>query len=871
MPDKNNPLTARSTNNDDNHTEKYNQSQPIFRISPPSPSSSKKIRVLSKCSPAIPQEEGDFLKNNDSSKVNFLKIEETKNTKNENEEINKKINNESQKIRDSSIPDISHLSELSKYINEFLKSTKIRSFKNPMLPLKQKRKNKIKNQTIKSPEIIESKIINDETDGEETDYKKNLRQRAPSLGVASSVPSFRKMVSSIESLDSVENKFSPDKKTDETIEPKKMFSNFFIDPHDRKKRNLMTSSDLLEPPKQVYYRGYDNSYNDERKKLNLPPSVFEKKYQRKYEQWSKKPIIHVLHALKEMKSQCTKRIKNKNKVSSRSIKNMTRTKEKLGLSQESLCFIENYPSITSFDDKSTTNTSVLLSIKKNKKTYNQRKKNSKIMSSKSIIKSSIKNNNSLSVNDSAVNFDNIPQINGMYQRKKSDKCLACLHKSVKNIISNKNNYRIEDNFDFFHTNRSVSVENFVNFQEDFEALSPKSSQNLTVDIEDQQTRESSEISQASVISKTKNLSPNNSLKNTFDQQMNNNLIERENLLPKSFESSFSLISDCSKSASDHDDSDQTTEDNNEVYDEIPNSKSKYIAPCHAPLNLKPSLEPLNALRQKKAKSIQSRTASLEKSPDFNSTEYHSDSNNMIDNKIMINNHENNTNNDITQRNIDKTRDDIRTFDGSVVLKKGIKKLKQLLESSENKDSSLVDLLELLSSALPEIIRASVAPIDYQFHEESILKNLIQEYFQRLSDERGTLTTDAIFPVKKGIILKSKIDTENKNTLQLTKSLLDILVESKYYMKSGGNSDQQCGMICKNIPKDSHYLRQLFSFKSYNLIAPILGLQQWHPKRWSVLKKAQNAQTKLKRMSQYDKHLFTTRETGYTEKFNFIVS
>uniref|UniRef100_A0A0C9PNU8 HIS3 protein n=1 Tax=Fopius arisanus TaxID=64838 RepID=A0A0C9PNU8_9HYME len=39
--------------------------------------------------------------------------------------------------------------------------------------------------------------------------------------------------------------------------------------------------------------------------------------------------------------------------------------------------------------------------------------------------------------------------------------------------------------------------------------------------------------------------------------------------------------------------------------------------------------------------------------------------------------------------------------------------------------------------------------------------------------------------------------------------------------------------------NSQQLRRFLPFKSYNLVAPILGMPEWHPKRWSALKSARS--------------------------------
>ncbi|XP_015116843.1 uncharacterized protein LOC107041005 [Diachasma alloeum] len=45
--------------------------------------------------------------------------------------------------------------------------------------------------------------------------------------------------------------------------------------------------------------------------------------------------------------------------------------------------------------------------------------------------------------------------------------------------------------------------------------------------------------------------------------------------------------------------------------------------------------------------------------------------------------------------------------------------------------------------------------------------------------------------------------------------------------------------------NSQQLRRFLPFKSYNLVAPILGMPEWHPKRWSALKSARSFKSGLK--------------------------
>lgn len=954
-----------------------------------------------------------IINNDDCGKSSISKSEEEGITSVQNLMKNQIINYNDQKLNPFSLTKISQMSNISKCVNEFLKTTRIKVTsssvaKNIISPLQEKQSNagSAKNPLLYEKSFIESKnrgeIVDfvdeiyyhgdkdeekiDEIDEREmtserkegyetvdsnkkrvcffevkdddendkifdTEYRRTPRPRAPSIAVASSVPSFGRIVSSFESTDSVENYLLNGSSGDINIPAIRFETEINVQASNENKTesSFLNIPDVKKPIAAFYPRMKQHHELERKVGFTKPYEAKELRYSRKFRQWPKKSIVHVLRALKLMKTRQNAKRKvaherNKFFAQPLPIHSFSPAEESSGSSidhdlidrsLDSRSDIHEDESISTSSTSSCSYSSVRKRLIENSPL--QREKNA-LSSSGLIDDAKIKfdsalvqtttglydsgiddhepdNTSTLPLNKFEFNLENLPQISGMYPRKKSDKCLACLHSSI-----NKNPACLSKSFNFYQIVYQpalpTSDEPIIDELTDIIKKSSLNFRDDTFHSERTSNFEYSDIQSElfednEIEKKTKTCraypSANVTLEesNNRDHLSSNLSVQKFELMSdkksvvssKSYMSTLSLASDRSKTTSDQEDSsDQAFDEASRMEEGIGESKSGLLAPCHAPLNFRPSLEPLKALRTKKARSIQSRMASLEKSTNIESDDKSEEDDILPIASAKIN--DNNASEDKTtsKSNLDdKALADFPTIennkyqdlDHSCDPTKGGRsedpgEFSDMIEKFNSKDESFRQLVineiegtvsraksqsrksstveeifyklniasEELDHNISDLFRPS-SPIITDKEIIEILLNLFKENssFEKIMNYLTSVFSNRIEKYSRG----QKSDTNKIE--KVTKRLLALLVNSKLYLGNTKKSTDNDLSYKQKTAINSRQLRRVLPVQSYNLIAPILGIPSWHPKHWTSIKDARKlkiatktASTKVKSQS-----------------------
>ncbi|XP_044579001.1 uncharacterized protein LOC123261472 [Cotesia glomerata] len=730
----------------------------------------------------------------------------------------------------------------------------------------------------------------DDEDNVDIEYRRTPRPRAPSIAVASSVPSFGRIVSSFESTDSLENSLLNASSTDNNIPLIRLETE---KKEEKLKANFLNIPDVKKPTAAFYPRV---KHQDEPERKVGFTKAYEAKgvrYSRKLGQWPKKSIVHILRALKLMKT----RDKNKRKAA------IDRGKFSGGLIiQESSCSsvdhdltdrsLDSRSDVPLSDKSSSTSSCSYSSVRKRliNNSFAFQEKTSEIIETVSktvqLYNSGIDDHEP--INKSEVCLQKIPKIGGMYSRRKSDKCLACLHLSVtKNpaCLGELANFHDKVNRPASPTSEELIIDELNHilrkdssfFRDDF-----NSERTSNVECSDIQSElfednraddkpESFRINLSVLEPKNREQIENCSSSNLTEFKKPELISDKKSVVSsKSYMSTLSLTSDRSKTTSDMEDSDQAADEGG-MEEGIGESKSGLLAPCHAPLNLRPSLEPLKALRSKKARSIQSRMTSLEKSTNIESddkTEEEdipttaakiNDNNKTAEDKTAYKGNDNQANHDFaTMENNKYLGADYCKEPGEFadvidkfkfrVKDKSFRRLviNQIEETICGSNSGLeisVDEIfdklnvsdEMLEHDPSDSFRAFTLIIADSEVLEIFLDLLLERTDRAPTFEEIMSHLTSVFA--KRLEKQGRKTRETLRAEKATKRLLALLVNSKQYVGNRSKTFDN-DLPCKQrAPINFRQLRRVLPVQSYNLIAPILGIPSWHPKHWTSIKDA----------------------------------
>ena len=724
------------------------------------------------------------------------------------------------------------------------------------------------------------------------------RPRAPSLSVASAVPSFGKVVISIESISSAED--DEDHGKSKEHHPTKVLSKDSTKPTDpipMEAQNVpKISQQFLRVPEVRSTSAYpiqDRSkinYQTTSNKSQIHSSLSEEAFKsklieesqvlrKKYGFWPKRSIANVFHALKAMRHGLRSKARIESETnrffaapleayspSGRSSISSDDRTDFIDVNPESRSDYNDEMEETSYRDGSGENVYGKSESSSYKSVREKLMRNATAHLAKHFqdagdvrdSKDTILDTNLSSLHNSydtsdvlKVNRNNrktsgtccisVPPMASIFPRIKADKCLACMCKSVKE--TNESKQQVWDIFSYSGDEVGLGKEPFeisefpVPSRESLDQLySPNGPNQIGVDSRYELTSKDGlpEDHQDSV--QVGPISSTDTAIGTLTRTISQIDLTRSRAVAKSplkilasaksLISDFSLTSEHSKSVSDQDDSDQGCIDpgGTEIR-QVGDPTSKYLAPCHMPINLKPSLEPLKALRQKKSRSIQSRVASAEKEVDSaNDDEDDNDDEAPVDaardrlDAIKS-----------PRRKAHLGESNLTDEDQNRIVSES-SKIDELIE--DQRLGEFDDLMNYSFQQTPiisdlEVINISLKCIQENKSMTEILQILGKEYSKRLSDKSNDENE-----------ILGAVDIRKNE--KIAKNLLTLLVDSRSYLNRSkwGNETSDLLFSSKQPPLcNSRQLRRVLPLKSYNLVAPILGMAEWYPRRKSTIAEA----------------------------------
>ncbi|XP_076676249.1 uncharacterized protein LOC143373172 [Andrena cerasifolii] len=251
------------------------------------------------------------------------------------------------------------------------------------------------------------------------------------------------------------------------------------------------------------------------------------------------------------------------------------------------------------------------------------------------------------------------------------------------------------------------------------------------------------------------------------------------------------------------------------------SKRKHVAPCHAPTIFRPSLEPLRALRLRKPTTLQDRIALTESTlitkstsvDDYDDVPNKTNKSKIDTKKLALENTELGTPKK-EQHGLGKGTDAVP--DSSEIVTASLTNALQKLASvQDNVFSRATDPSKPVSTVplrrTGEIVD-TLANVKENASSTCMLESLCKEFSERLSKNATNKTTNA------------------KRTDETMTTLTRLLVDSKRYLYPDKFPSDLLFSTTQPPPCNPRILRHILPSKSYTLIAPLLGLPEWQPKK-----------------------------------------
>lgn len=466
---------------------------------------------------------------------------------------------------------------------------------------------------------------------------------------------------------------------------------------------------------------------------------------------------------------------------------------------------------------------------------------------------------------SASILDAIPKVS-CFRRKNCDRCLSCMHKSLRKmektedissrttlltaIEGKEDSESSSDELSEFHEEfRKIYSQKEAKYREKIEDLSGKAVSNEQCQVKEENTV---------MIS----------MKIDLDQSKDKASKPAENLLskdPKSLKavsSSISISSEKSKiSSSDAHTSDEETS-SPLALDNDP-SQYKTMAPCHLPTILLHSLEPLRALKHRKATTMEARIALMESvasTKDKSDEEYYDDVKSETSKTPK---------NKLQPKVAEKIVDEKDTSLKSPKVLLNVKSQQQLISSiaqPARKDdlkrgyscTNIENLSKISARSTFETPRSEeedgrekvISSDKVDSARESASSGLVE------ADKRAELPLLTVAEISRFLAKASRSDASAAIMLQTLADEFSSRVIKQYGADSTAVmrraklaarltkllADSKCYLSPDKFPSDlvfsakqppvcnSRLLRRILPLDSYNLVAPLLGMSKWYPKR-----------------------------------------
>nr|XP_033321558.1 uncharacterized protein LOC117217821 isoform X1 [Megalopta genalis]XP_033321559.1 uncharacterized protein LOC117217821 isoform X1 [Megalopta genalis] len=264
------------------------------------------------------------------------------------------------------------------------------------------------------------------------------------------------------------------------------------------------------------------------------------------------------------------------------------------------------------------------------------------------------------------------------------------------------------------------------------------------------------------------------------------------------------------------------------------SRPKYLAPCHAATVLKPSLEPLRALRNRKATTLQDRIAFLESSSKKNWSlddeaqekqpksgkpeEIEAEKSDPVVKHLKK---AKSVPENLILENVERAKKDhvLRkglTVAGLALLKdaSGEQACADETEDEARLDDSAETIGEVSAPRLPLTDTAEVMQILQGLEEETPAASMLETLSKEFSERVWNASYDNSVVAEK--------------TKKLIGTLTSLLVDSKRYLDTRRFPSDLSFSSNQPPPCNPQLLKRILPEKSYNLVAPLLGLPVSHP-------------------------------------------
>ncbi|XP_046836159.1 uncharacterized protein LOC124431860 [Vespa crabro] len=431
-----------------------------------------------------------------------------------------------------------------------------------------------------------------------------------------------------------------------------------------------------------------------------------------------------------------------------------------------------------------------------------------------------------------------------FPRKKRDRCLSCLYKSLEEIgiSSRKNAYdRRKEREEEGKYQRNISVEGESNGDVSLAEFKDEQNQcdfRVNEEVGFATERNSSDSNGDNIEEANKFGFPN--IQGTGERRTSvNEVKETEGCLPVpelestspndkriAFKSMSSERSRGSTSNTDDDDDDSSV-----AYMEYSSRRSKYRPACHAPTIFSHSLEPLRALKLKKLTNMQARMT-------FN--EINDESPTIIE--------ANERSREIGLKKTGQTTIPMDTKGGIIEGdSKSMKKLIKIKSVSENliidaevNEAKKKSLFRRSSScknfewtlrdstrgtSLPPPVLRSLAEDEPLFTKEEIEETL-KNFEKRNASPTFALSTLCDMFLNRILESNDKRDRRRDN---IAKRLVKLLVESRRYSNPDKFPSDLIFSSKQRPLLNGQRLRRILPLDSYNLIAPLLGIPEYYPR------------------------------------------
>ncbi|KAG7198600.1 hypothetical protein KM043_005962 [Ampulex compressa] len=305
------------------------------------------------------------------------------------------------------------------------------------------------------------------------------------------------------------------------------------------------------------------------------------------------------------------------------------------------------------------------------------------------------------------------------------------------------------------------------------------------------------------------------------------------------------------------------------------SRTKRIAPCHMPTILKPSLEPLRALRLRKPTSIQSRIAANEARSMKKATsidDYYDDDqedagrrpgearksakpSEIIVEKSPVSRVE------VPEENKEGKKEEGKNVPSSRGLTKArsvLDKLALVISKSDSKkeqavlrkglsfssfttrdltseSSSLLDSQKLRpTTEISDLVRTEPFPkfADFPLVSADEITATLESFVER--DAPSTQMLEALCEEFVARLSKGNADLNSSRRSKIATRLTRLLVDSRPYLRPEKFPSDRVFSSKQPPLYNSRQLRRILPLDSYNLVAPLLGMPKWYPRRPSFV-------------------------------------